>query len=273
MSVAVRNNVTRHGAGPQTFLFAHGFGCDQTMWRHVAFAFAPKAKVVLFDHVGAGLSDLSAYCSEKYGTLQGYADDVIEICETERLKDVILVGHSVSATIGVLAAVKRPDLFSKMVLICASPRYANTDVYRGGFDIHDIEELLELLDKNQLDWSATMAPVVMGDGSDLDHQTEWRDSVCRTDPRAARELARITFTSDHRADYRKVTTPSLLVECADDALAPPEVGQYMHEAIRPSRREILQTSGHCPHVTAPEAVIAAIEAFAFPLADAGKAAA
>lgn len=257
MNPIFRNNVQSFGDGQPTFLFAHGFGCDQSMWRHVAGQFANVGSVVLFDHVGAGGSDASAYDSEKYANLEGYAADVIEICEALALSDVIFVGHSVSATIGVLASVARPDLFSRLVLICASPRYVNTDSYVGGFDMADIDELLDLMDKNHLDWSQLMSPTVVG----ADHpeiQTEWRDSVCRTDPTIAKAFARVTFTSDHRADYRRVTTPTLLIDCSDDALAPDAVGRYVHEAIAESQRIVLDAEGHCPHMTVPDDVVAAI---------------
>lgn len=261
MDVAARNNLVFHGRGPATYLFAHGFGCDQNMWRHVAHAFTGQGAVGLFDHVGAGLSDASAYSSEKYGTLHGYAADVIEICDSQNLRDVIFVGHSVSATIGVLAAVARPDLFAALVLVCPSPRYANTDTYVGGFDPADIEELLDLMDKNHLDWSALMAPVVIGEANGPELQDEWRNSVCRADPEIAKEFARVTFCSDHRAEYRQVRTPTLLIECSDDALAPPAVGAFVQAAIAGSQRTILDASGHCPHMSAPGEVIAAIKDF------------
>lgn len=262
MPAASRNNVNVSGRGGPTFLFAHGFGCDQTMWRHVVARFVDRATVVLFDHVGAGASDLEAYEPAKYQTLEGYAADVIEICDEMALSDVIFVGHSVSATIGVLAAVARPDLFRQLILVCASPRYQDTDTYRGGFAEADIDELLDLMDKNHLDWSAMMAPTVVG-SAHPEVQAEWRDSVCRTDPDIAKAFARVTFTSDHRADYHRVITPTLLIDCSDDALAPREVGDYVHAAIQGSRRFVLDAEGHCPHMSAPDEVAAAIESVAF----------
>jgi sigma-B regulation protein RsbQ len=260
-SVAARNNVTVHGDGRPTFLFAHGFGCDQNMWRKLVPTFAREGKVVLFDHVGAGLSDTGAYTSAKYGSLHGYAADVIEICESEGLSEVVFVGHSVSATIGVLAAIARPDLFSSLILICPSPRYVDGDDYQGAFAEADIDELLDLMDKNHLDWSALMAPTVIGEGNDPDLQIEWRDSVCRTDPTIAKEFAAATFKSDHRADFAKVRTRTLLIECSRDALAPPHVGAHVHQAIPGSRRVVLDASGHCPHMSAPGQVIAAMRDF------------
>jgi len=261
MDVNYKNNITIQGGGAATFLFSHGFGCDQNMWRHVAPAFATAGKVVLFDHVGAGRSAVEAYDSTKYGSLQGYADDVVEICGACGLKDVIFVGHSVSATIGVLAAVARPELFSQLILVCPSPCYANTDSYVGGFAEADIDELLDLMDKNHLDWSALMAPVLIGAGHGEAFESEWRDSVCRVDPTIAKEFARATFKSDHRAEFGQVQTPSLLIECSDDALAPPQVGAYLHATMPTSQRLVLEATGHCPHMTSPDEVIAAIRNF------------
>ncbi len=259
MNVMTRNNVAVRGDGP-ALVFAHGFGCDQNMWRHVAPSFTSTNKVVLFDHVGAGSSDLSAYSSERYGTLHGYAQDVVEIVDALQLKDAVFVGHSVSATIGVLAAVKRPDLFAGLALICPSPRYSNTESYTGGFEERDIDELLDLMDINQVDWSAALAPVVLGP-DEHEMQGEWRESVCRTDPTAAKEFASATFKSDHRADYRQVSTPALIVECSHDALAPRQVGEWVHAAVQGSRLVTLEATGHCPHMTRPQDVIAALRAF------------
>lgn len=258
MNVKQRNNVTIMGDGVQTLLFAHGFGCDQSMWRLVAPSFVDEARVALFDHVGAGASDSSAYDPAKYAGLGGYASDVIEICETQGLRDVVFVGHSVSAMIGVLAAGRRPDLFSRLVLIGTSPRFANDRDYFGGFDEADLEDLLELLAKNQLDWSGAIASAVV---ADAEFQDEWRASVCRIDPDVAKDFARATFLSDHRADCRKVATPTLLIECSEDTLAPPQVGDFVHAAIAGSQRVILDAAGHSPHLTAPGAVVEAMRAF------------
>ncbi|AQR63084.1 alpha/beta hydrolase [Brevundimonas sp. LM2] len=261
MDVLARNNVTRHGSGELTFVFSHGFGCDQTMWRRVAHAFEAHGSVILFDLVGAGHSDATAYDRTRYATLHGYADDVIEICDALGIKDAVFIGHSVSATIGVLSALKRPDLIGRMVMICPSPRYANTDTYRGGFSAEDIQELLDLMDKNHLDWSAIMAPTVMGADGDKADQDDWRDSVCRTDPDIAKQFARVTFESDHRADYQKLKTETLIIGCREDALAPADVGDFVNWAVKDSTLLTLETSGHCPHVTVPLRVIDAIRRF------------
>jgi len=247
-------------------MFAHGFGCDQSMWRLVAPQFSGSDKVVLFDHVGVGGSDPSAYDAGKYRGLDGYAQDVVEICESQGLSGVNFVGHSVSAMIGVLAAVRRPDLFDRLILICASPRFANDEGYVGGFDQHDLVDLIDLLAKNQLDWSAALAPAVVDDAA---FQAEWRDKVCRIDPAIAADFARATFLSDHRAECRAVMTPTLLIECSDDALAPPEVGAFVHEAIQDSRRVVLQATGHSPHLTSPMAVTQAMRAFLEPAPSVG----
>ncbi|MEH0196340.1 alpha/beta hydrolase [Caulobacter sp. CCNWLY153] len=257
MNVQRRNNVTIEGEGSRTLMFAHGYGCDQSMWRLVAPHFLAD-KVVLFDHVGAGDSDVSAYQRQKYAGLAGYAEDVIEICEAQGLREVVFVGHSVSAMIGALAAIRRPDLFSRLIMICASPRFANDEGYGGGFDQADLEDLIELLAKNQLDWSSALAPAVVGDAG---FQAEWRDKVCRIDPVIAEDFARATFLSDHRSDCRSVSTPTLLIECSDDALAPATVGAFVHEAIAGSQRVVLQATGHSPHLTAPDAVLDAMRAF------------
>lgn len=238
-------------------MFAHGYGCDQSMWRLVAPHFLAD-KVVLFDHVGAGASDVRAYQRHKYDGLAGYAQDVIEICETQGLSEVVFVGHSVSAMIGVLAAIRRPELFSHLIMICASPRFANDEGYVGGFDQADLEELIDLLAKNQLDWSAALAPAVV---DDTGYQAEWREKVCRIDPVIAEDFARATFLSDHRSDCRSVSIPTLLIECSDDALAPATVGAFVHEAITGSQRVVLQATGHSPHLTAPDAVLDAMRAF------------
>jgi len=265
MSALERNNVriTGNDAG-QPMVFAHGFGCDQHMWRYVTPAFETDYRVVLFDHVGAGQSDHKAYSSEKYGTLAGYAGDVLEICEELGLADVVFVGHSVSAMIGVLAAVRQPHRFAKLVLVGPSPRYLNDDGYVGGFDRPDIEELLDSLDSNYLGWSRAMAPVIMGNGDRPELGEELANSFCRTDPEIARQFARVTFLSDNRADLPSVTVPTLVLQCAQDVIAPHAVGAYVHRAIPGSRLVVLDATGHCPNLSAPEETIRAIGAFLRP---------
>jgi sigma-B regulation protein RsbQ len=245
----------------QPIVFAHGFGCDQNMWRHVAPAFEKDYRVVLFDHVGAGGSDLSAYDPDRYSTLAGYADDVLRLCRELDLHDVVFVGHSVSSMIGVLAALREPERFAKLVLVGPSPRYVNDDTYVGGFEKEDITELLESLDSNYLGWSSVMAPVIMGNPERPELGAELTASFCRTDPDIARQFARVTFLSDNRADLARVRTPTLVLQCSDDAIAPIEVGTFVADTIPDSRLVLLQATGHCPNLSAPEATTDAIAAF------------
>lgn len=261
MSVMKRNAVHVSGEGPPV-MFAHGFGCSQEMWRAVAPAFADRHTVVLFDHVGSGSSDLSAHDRNKYSRLDGYAEDVIEICEELDLRNVMFVGHSVSAIIGVLAALRAPDRISSLVLIGPSPRYIDDEGYRGGFSRADIEGLLEVLDSNYLGWAATMAPVIMGAPERPELTEELESSFCRTDPDIAQHFAHVTFLADNREDLAKVRVPALVIQCAVDAIAPVEVGQYVHRQIPGSSFELIETTGHCPHLSAPAETIAAIERFA-----------
>jgi sigma-B regulation protein RsbQ len=220
LSVAKRNNVAVLGAGKQPMLFAHGYGCDQTMWRLVAPAFADDYRLVLFDHVGAGRSDLSAYNRTKYSSLQGYADDILEICAELDLTRVIFVGHSVSAMIGALAAIKQPDLFDSLVLIGPSPSYINDEMYTGGFTRKDIDDLLEFQDSNFLGWSSALAPTIMGNTDRPELGQELVNSFCRTDPEIAKQFAAVTFLSDNRADLPKVRTPTLLSSVSKTSLLP-----------------------------------------------------
>ena len=231
------------------------------MWRFVTPSFADSHKMVLFDHVGAGRSDLTAFSKSKYATLQGYADDVIEIMEALGLRDSVFVGHSVSAMIGALASIKAPGLFSSLVMVGPSPRYINDQGYVGGFTAHQIEELLEFLDANYLGWSAAMAPTIMGNPQRPELSEELTNSFCRTDPEIAKHFARATFMADNRQDLPNVTTRTLILQCSDDVIAPLEVGEYVHRHIPKSHFVQLRASGHCPNLSAPEETAAAIRAF------------
>ena len=262
MSVVVRNNVGVSGvANGQPMLFAHGFGCDQNMWRFVAPAFEDAYRVVLFDHVGSGNSDLSAYSRNKYGSLNGYVQDVLDICDELHLHDVIFVGHSVSAMIGALAAAEAPDRFAKLVMIGPSPRYIDDDDYVGGFSEGDIHALLESLDSNYLGWSSAMAPVIMGNPEQPALADELTNSFCRTDPEIARQFAHVTFLSDNRADLERVKVPTLVLQCSEDVIAPEPVGRFVAERIPGSRLVHLAATGHCPNLSAPGETIAAIKSF------------
>lgn len=242
-------------------VFAHGFGCDQNMWRLVAPGFANGFRIVLFDHVGAGKSDLGAWSPERYRSLDGYAEDVVEILRELDLDKAIFVGHSVSAMIGVLAARAAPDLFSHLVLVGPSPRYIDDDDYVGGFSAGQIEELLEFLDSNHMGWSATMAPMIMGNPDKPALSEELTNSFCRTDPDIARHFARTTFMADNRADLPHVTIPTLILQCREDIIAPQAVGEYVHHAILGSELVTLDATGHCPNLSAPNETAAAIRKF------------
>jgi sigma-B regulation protein RsbQ len=262
VTASQRNNVRVWGPeGAQPMMFAHGFGCDQNMWRLITPAFANDYRIVLFDHVGAGGSDLSAYDRGKYGSLQGYADDVLEICGELRLSQVIFVGHSVSAIIGVLAAIEEPERFAKLVLVGPSPRYLDDDGYVGGFTREDIEGLLDSLDSNYLGWSSAIAPVIMGHPDRPELAAELENSFCRTDPDIARHFARVTFLSDNRADLARVETPALVLQCSEDAIAPRSVGEYVHREMPNSALVLMKATGHCPHLSAPDETIAAMQDF------------
>lgn len=243
-------------------MLAHGFGCDQNLWRLVAPLLVPEFRIVLFDHVGAGLSDPSAWDAQRYGSLQGYADDVLDIVRQLDLRDTVFVGHSVAAMIGVLAAVAEPSRFAGLVLLTPSPRYIDDGDYRGGFSRSDIDELLISMESNYLGWSRSMAPNIMGTPDRPALQEELTDSFCRTEPARALVFARTTFLSDNRSDLSLVAVPTLVIECAHDTLAPREVGAYVHQHIEGSELVTLDATGHCPHLSAPDATAAAIGQFA-----------
>ena len=256
-SIVKRHNIQVAGNGDKTILFAHGYGCDQAMWRFIVPAFQDKYRVALFDHVGAGKSDLTQYSRQKYGTLNGYAEDVLEIIDALG-GPVIFVGHSVSAMIGVLAAIKRPEAFECLVLVGPSPCYLNKDDYVGGFTKSDIEGLLQTLDENHLGWSKAMAPVIMKNPERPELATELAESFCRTDPEIAKHFARVTFLSDNRADLEHLTVPALILQCSDDSIAPDAVGDFVHEKLANSQLVKMRATGHCPHLSGPEETIASI---------------
>jgi sigma-B regulation protein RsbQ len=260
-AVLRRNNVTVSGRvdGP-VMVFAHGYGCDQDMWRRLLPYFSDAYRLVLFDNVGAGRSDVEAYDRDKYGSLDGYAADLLEICGVLGLQDVILVAHSVSAMAAVIAAAQDPERFSRLVLVAPSPRYINdsADGYVGGFSQEDIEGLLASLDSNYFAWAEALAPMAMGNPGAPELSEELRSSFCRTNPSIARHFARVTFLSDSRPVLEQVGTDSLILQCSDDLLAPPEVGSYVHGRLERSTLVQLQATGHCPHVSAPEDTARAI---------------
>jgi sigma-B regulation protein RsbQ len=255
LDVIKRNNVTVHGEGTQVMLMAHGYGCDQNMWRFITPAFSNNYKIVLFDHVGSGQSDLSAYDFKKYASLQGYADDIIEICEALNLKNVILIGHSVAAMMGLLAANKAPQLFDALIMIGPSPRYINDEIYHGGFEEADIHELLESLDSNYLGWSSAITPVIMGNPDKPELSEELANSFCRNNPEIAKHFANVTFLGDNRKDLSELTTRTLILQCTSDVIAPEPVGKYVNEQLQNSAIYFMEATGHCPHMSAPKETV------------------
>ncbi|HET6395143.1 MAG TPA: alpha/beta hydrolase [Blastococcus sp.] len=260
--VLERNCVRVSGVpGGRPLVFVHGFGCDQAMWRYVAPDFEVDHRVILLDLVGSGSSDLSAYDPEKYASLKGYASDIVDICRELELTDVVVVGHSVSAMIGVLALQQAPELIGALVMVGPNPRYVDDGDYVGGFSRTDIAGLLDALDANHLGWSAQMAPVIMGNPDHPELAEELTNSFCRTDPDIARQFARVTFLSDNRADLPGVAVPTLVLQCSEDVIAPEVVGRYVHAQVPGSEFVMLKATGHVPHLSAPEETTAAIRAF------------
>jgi sigma-B regulation protein RsbQ len=257
-----RNNVEVAGQGKQAMVFAHGFGCDQNMWRFITPAFEADYRLVLFDYVGSGHSDLGAYDPQRYSQLQGYAQDVLEIFEALALEGAVFVGHSVSSMIGLLAAIAAPECFEHLVMIGPSPCYINDeDGYVGGFDRQDIDQLLDIMEKNYIGWAHFLAPVVMQNSDRPELTQELEGSFCSTDPTIATCFAKATFYGDNRSDLPKAPVPSLILQCADDAIAPPEVGHYLHQHLPHSTLELMQATGHCPHMSHPDETIELIELY------------
>lgn len=261
MDVHHRNNVKIFGAGSKTMVFGHGFGCDMNMWRELAPAFEGRFRIVLFDLVGSGQSDLAAYDRDKYASLKGYADDLLEIIDATGGGPVHFVGHSVSAMIGLLADLQSPRHFAAHLMIGPSPAYIDDGEYRGGFSRADIEEMLDTLEGNYLGWASTMAPAIMGSPGRPDLGIELTNSFCRTDPDIAAQFARVTFLSDNRKDLPLLKTPTLVLQCSDDIIAPVSVGHYMHAHVPNCTLTLIDNVGHCPHLSAPSQSLAAMEAF------------
>ena len=261
MSSALRHNVVRNGVGERAMIFAHGFGCDQHMWRFVEPSFRNDFQTILFDHVGAGGSDITAYDPLKYSSLGGYADDLVELCRELGVRNGVFVGHSVSCMIGLLASLKAPDLFGSQVLVGPSPRYIDDDGYTGGFSAQQIDELLAFLADNHLAWSQAMAPAIIGNLERPELAEELTASFCRADPEIAKAFAAVTFRSDNRADLATVKVRTLILQCNEDIIAPTIVGHYVHDHIASSELVMLAATGHCPNLSAPQEVIDAIRAF------------
>ena len=261
MTVKNRNHVNVYGRGSTSMIFAHGYGCDQNMWRLLAPAFEDDYRLIVYDLVGSGRSELDAYDKDKYGTLHGHARDVLEIAHEFAQGPCIFVGHSVSAMVGVLAGIAEPARFSAQVMIGPSPSYINDGDYIGGFTRGDIDSLLDTLDSNYLGWASAMAPVIMGAPDRPALGQELTNSFCQTDPDIAKHFARVTFLSDHRVDVAKLQTRSLVLQCSDDIIAPLTVGNFMHRTLPNSELQLIQNIGHCPHLSAPVAIADAMKAF------------
>ena len=261
INVLKRNNVQVSGEGSQTIIFAHGFGCDQNTWRYVAEAFKKDFKVVLFDYVGAGKSDPAAYNAEKYSSLKGFAQDVLDICATLNISDAIFVGHSVSCMIGVLASLQQPSCFKQLVMVGPSPRYINDADYTGGMERADLEALFEVMDSNYLGWSAMLAPVIMANPHRPELGEDLSNSFCSTNPDMAKNFARVTFLSDNRKDLAKLKVKSLTLQCAEDVITPTPVGEYIYKNTPNNEIVFLEATGHCPHLSAPDEVIKSIKTF------------
>jgi len=264
MNLQHRNNINVMGEGPATLVFSHGFGCDQTMWGYLLPHFSSRFKVVLYDLVGAGQSDLSAYDRIKYDSLAGYAADLKEIIDQYASGPVVLVGHSVSAMIGVLADRLDPGRIAAHIMIGPSPCYIDSHDYVGGFTLEDIHSLLDTLDSNYLGWSSSMAPVIMGAPGQPALGEALTNSFCSTEPEIAKQFARVTFMSDNRRDVAGLTTPTLILQSSDDLIAPVAVGQYLHEQMPNSALSLVANVGHCPHMSAPSACSEAMNTFLSP---------
>ena len=256
-----RNHVRVSGRGTQPMVFAHGFGCDQNMWRFVAPAFEDDYRVVLFDYVGSGKGNVSAYDPARYATLDGYAQDILDVIHALDLRDVILVGHSVSGMVAVLAANREPERFERLILIGPSPRYVNDPPYVGGFERGDIEGLLEMMEHNYIGWATFLAPAIIKNADRPELGAELTESFCSTDPVVARRFAEATFLSDNRDDLQRVTVPSLILQCSDDMVAPLEVGDYVHRHMPGSTLRVMKATGHCPHMSHPEETIELMRAY------------
>lgn len=249
MTTIKRNNITVRGQGQQVLVFGHGFGCDQTLWLPLIKHFEQEYKIILFDYVGAGKSDLSCYDERKYNSLQGYAEDILDVIEELQLEKVMFIGHSISSMISLHAAIKKPHYFSKLIMIGPSPCYVNDGTYVGGFEKEEIDELLTTMEMNFAGWASYMAPMAMDQSSESLQTKKLEDNFVSTNPRIARQFAEVTFFSDSRQFLQQLHVPTLIVQCANDSIVPVEVGDYLHEQIAPSELVVLKTRGHYPHVS------------------------
>ncbi|GAB6927867.1 sigma factor SigB/phosphatase RsbP regulator RsbQ [Paenibacillus sp. JCM 10914] len=259
--VLIRNNVKVMGSGERTLLFAHGFGCDQNMWRYITPAFEQDYRIVLFDYVGSGNSDQSVYTSERYSSLDGYVQDVLDVIEALKLQDVVCIGHSVSSMIGMLASIRRPERFDRLVMIGPSARYLNDDGYVGGFDKSDVLELLAMMEMNFAGWASFLAPIAMNNPELPKLTKELERSFIQADPAITREFAEVTFFSDCRHELSRATVPALIMQCSDDSIVPIAAGEYLHQHLNNSTFRLMEAKGHYPHISHPEETVAWIQEY------------
>lgn len=254
-TVIERNHVRVIGEGHQIIVMAHGFGCDQNMWQYITPYFKEQYKIVLFDYVGSGKSDMSAYDAEKYNSLHGYKQDLLEVIEALDLEQVIYFGHSVSSMIGLLAAIEQPQKFKQMIMIGPSPCYLNDEHYKGGFEKSDVEDLLSMMEMNFAGWASFMAPFAMGNEGTSPITEELENTFVSCNPQIAKQFAEVTFYSDYRDTIAKLQVPTLIMQCANDSVVPVEVGYYLHKNIKNSELVILDTRGHYPHISEPKLTV------------------
>ena len=259
IEIIKRNNVNIIGSGEKIILFAHGFGCSQAAWKRITPSFAKEYKLILFDYVGAGKSDISAYNKTRYSTLDGYAKDILEICDSLQINDAIFVGHSVSAIIGALASIQAPSVFSKLIFIGPSACYLNDDLYKGGFEQEEIDALLEIMDDDFINWAKIMSPQIMGNPEKPELAAEMENNFCTTDQEILKDFARVTFLSDNRKDLPHIPVESLTLQCTDDMVAPSDAGKYIYENAPNNTMVVLEATGHCPHMSAPEETVSVIK--------------
>jgi sigma-B regulation protein RsbQ len=244
-----------------TLVFVHGFGTEQSVWQPVADHFAADCRIVLLDNVGAGRSDPEAFVQHRYLSLQRYAEDLLDICAALKLQDAILVGHSVGAMIGVLAALKQPDYFSRMVLIGASPRYLDDDGYPGGLTKHDLAGIYSTVANQFSEWVDAFAPLAMANPDRPQLARHFADTI-RAIPRAnVLTVLCSILQSDHRTDISLLDKPTLLLQTQRDFFVPQAVADYLHQHIPGSRLSMIDTEGHFPHISAPDQVAAEIRRF------------
>jgi len=259
-AILERNNVKIFGKGAITLLFAHGFGCDQTMWRYITPEFEDDYKIVVFDYVGSGKSDLAFYDIERYSSFNGYAQDIIDVCNALSLTNVVLIAHSVSCMIGVMASINQPGIFDSMVLIAPSARYINDTDYVGGFELRDMNDIIDTMESDYAGWANFIAPVIMKNaGQRPELANELENRFCDNDHEINKRFARLTFYSDSRHELIKVTVPTLILQCSEDAIAPETAGIYIYENITGSRYIKMQAIGHCPHMSHPKETVRLIQ--------------